>query len=100
MGKGLEGREEVLLYVQGHMNTLLVLIMEGSSCATRDTINKLVRGVGRVVGKREGDREGWVGGASLGTDLIKLFYALPPQDRNGRPTRLVVSPRHSILTLG
>lgn len=39
----LEGRQPVLLYVQGHMDTLLILVLDSLSRATKDNINKLVR---------------------------------------------------------
>ncbi|XP_070204639.1 serine-rich adhesin for platelets-like [Littorina saxatilis] len=38
---GLEGRKEVLLYVQGHMDTLLVLLLDDLSQATKDNVNIL-----------------------------------------------------------
>ena len=40
---GLEGRKQVLLYLQGHMDTLLVLLLEDLSHATKETVNILVR---------------------------------------------------------
>ena len=40
---GLEGRKQVLLYLQGHMDTLLVLLMGDLSHATKETVNVLVR---------------------------------------------------------